>query len=326
MFKNYIKLAYRKLINNKIISLINIFGLSIAIGVSIAVYLFLNNSLTLDNFHKNGDRIFIVEYEVEKNGELETWGSTPMPLAAALANDFPQIEHAVRVNQKGSKVYLNDNIFNELIYFADPAYFDMFSFSLASGSAEILQQPDGIILSAKVAEKYFPKEDPIGQVLTIVFDNQIKKELTVRGIAASFPENTGFKFGILAGFPLLQSLEKEKLNDWSTYTTGTFVQVQKATDVAILNENMDKYVALHNASNESIAIQSFVFDNLKTPNAKAHEVNNRPALAPQPLVIISFSMIALIMMALSCFNYINIALGFVGRRLKEIGVRKAIGG
>jgi len=325
MFKSYFKLAYRKIANNRSISAINIFGLSIAIGVCISVFLYLNNHLTMDNFHENGDRIFMVEYEVETNGEIETWGSTPMPLAAALANDFPQIEHVVRVETKGSKVYLTDNIFNDRVFFADPDYFDMFSFSLVSGSSEILQQPDGIILSAAVAKKYFQKENPIGKALTIVFDNQIKKVLTVKGVAAPFPENTGFKFGILAGFSLLQSIEKEKLNDWSTYT-GTFVQVQKATDIAILAENMDKYVALHNASNESIAIRSFVFDNLKNPNAKAHEVHNRPALALNPLSIILFAIIALLMMALSCFNYINISLGFASKRLKEIGVRKAIGG
>lgn len=326
MFQSYFKLAYRKIIHNKGISAINIFGLTIAVGVCIAVFLYLNNHWTMDNFHENGKRIYMVEYEVNNGGEIETFGSTPMPLATALANDFPQIEHTVRVDMKGSKVYLADDIFQEVIYFADPSYFEMFSFSLASGSPNILQQPDGIILSAGVAEKYFPKENPVGEVLTIVFDNQIKKELTVQGIAAPFPENTGFKFGILAGFPLLQNLEKEKLSDWSTYTSGTFIQVQEGTDITVLTENMKKYVALHNASNELMPIQSFVFDNLRHPNPKAHEVINRPARATQPILFIIFSMIAILMMALSCFNYINISLGFAGKRLKEIGVRKAIGG
>lgn len=326
MFKNYFKLAYRKLWNNKSISIINIFGLSVAIGVGIAVFLFLNNNWTMDNFHENGDRIFMVEYEAETNGKIETYGRTPMPLAVALANDFPQIEHAVRVATKGGKVYLADNIFEEAVYFADPNYFDMFSFSLTDGSAEILNQPDGIILSAAVAAKYFPEEDPIGETLTIVFDNQIKKVLTVKGVAAPFPENTGFKFGILAGFSVLQNLEKEKINDWSTYTRGTFVQLQKDADIGVLEEHMDKYIALHNAANERLPIQSFVFDNLRNPNAKAHEVIDRPARVTQPLVFFLYTTIALLMMALSCFNYINISLGFAGKRLKEIGVRKAIGG
>jgi len=326
MYKSYLKLAYRKLRKDKVISAINIFGLSMAIGVCIAVYLFLNNHWTMDNFHENGERIFMVEHTIENDGKVETFGSAPMPIAAALANDFPQIEHAVRIETKGGKVYLADHVFNEAVYFADSDYFKLFNFPLTLGSPEILQQPDGIILSAAVAAKYFQAEDPIGQALTIVFDNQIKKVLTVKGVAAPFPGNTGFKFGILAGFPVLQSFEKEKINDWSTYTQGTFVQLQKATDISVLAENMGKYVTLHNAVNEAFPIQSFVFDNLRNPNPKAHEVINRPARVPQPSELIMFTMIALMMMALSCFNYINISLGFVGKRLKEIGVRKAIGG
>jgi len=326
MFKSYIKLAYRKIRNNKSISAINIFGLSMAIGVCIVVYLFLNNHWTKDNFHENGDRIFMVEHTIENDGEIETFGSVPMPLATALANDFPQIEHAVRVETKGSKVYFADHIFNEAVYFADPDYFEVFNFPLAVGTPEILQQPNSVILSAAVAEKYFPNDVPIGKALTIVFDNQIKKVFTVEGVAAPFPDNTGFNFGILAGFSVLQSIEKEKINDWSTYTQGTFVQVQKVTDIPALAENMNKYVSLHNAVNESFPIQSFVFDNLRNPNPQAYEVINRPVHVAHPSELILFTMIALMMMALSCFNYINISLGFVGKRLKEIGVRKAIGG
>ncbi|MEM1119228.1 MAG: ABC transporter permease [Bacteroidota bacterium] len=326
MYKSYFKIAYRKIVNNKAISAINIFGLTIAIGVSIAVFLFLHNHLTMDNFHENGDRIFIVEYEMDNGGTPEVWGSTPMPLAAALADDFPQIEHAVKVANKGGKVYQGENIFNEQVTFADPNYFDMFSFPLTSGKPEILRQPDGIIISTAVAEKYFPNENPIGQVLTVVFDNETKKGLTVLGVAAPFPENTGFKFGILAGFPLWTSLEKQPLNDWTTHTRGTFIQLRNPADISVIADNMDKYVRLHNAANESITIESFVFDNLKNPHANAHEVNYRPTRAGEPIVVFSFTLIGLLMMILSCFNYINISLGFVGKRLKEIGVRKAIGG
>ena len=83
MLQNYFKLAYRNLWNNKSIALINIFGLSIAIATSIAVFLFLQNNWTLDNFHENGDRIYIAEYVVDNNGEEQIWGNTPIPLAEA---------------------------------------------------------------------------------------------------------------------------------------------------------------------------------------------------------------------------------------------------
>ncbi|MCB0547160.1 MAG: ABC transporter permease [Phaeodactylibacter sp.] len=326
MIRNYLKLAYRNLMANKMVSAINILGLSIATGCSIVVFLFLQNYWTMDNFHLNGERIFMVEYTVDKSGREQTWGTSPMPLGPVLATDFPQVEEVVRVEMQGCKVYLGENAFEELAYFADPGYFDMFTFPLKSGSPEVINEPDAVILSASVADKYFNGEEAIGQELTIVFENQVRKVLTVGAVAEEFPENTGFRFGLLTGFNTLKSIGKEGLTDWASHVQSTFVMVRQPEDIDILEERMDKYVALHNAANQMLSIQSFRFDNLRHPNPGAHDVINRPAEAAHPIVTLMFSLMALLMMALSCFNYVNISLGFVGKRLKEIGVRKAIGG
>lgn len=326
MLKSYFKLAYRNLLRNKAVTFINIFGLSIAIATGITVFLFLQNYWTMDNFHENGDHIFIAEYTVENEDETQVWGNTPIPLGAALANDFPQIEKTVRFDLWGSKVYLEDKVFEELVYFADPSYFDMFTFPLTKGTASVLNEPDAIIISAKLAEKYFKDEDAIGKGLTIVFENQVKKVFTIKGVAAPFSENTGFRFDIITGFSTLTSIEKTDLSDWSRHISGTFIQLKETATIEDIAANMDKYVALKNAANADLQIKSFVFDNLKNPNPKAYDVNRRPAEAAHPIVSMIFGLIAFLMMALSCFNYINIALGFAGKRLKEIGIRKAIGG
>lgn len=326
MFLNYIKLAYRNLLAHKWVSAINIFGLSIAIGCSITVFLFLHNHWTLDNFHVHGDRIFMVEYRVDKNGEEQIWGTSPMPLGPALANDFPQVEHAVRVDAASCKVYREDHVFDERICFVDTGFFGMFSFPLKSGSPEALADPNAVILSAELAEKYFKGEDAMGKAITLVFANQAQRVFTVRGVAEPFPENTGFQFEVLAGFSTLGSIRPDRLTDWGAETQGTFVQLRQASDVDILAQKMGKYAALYNAANPELPIKSFVFDNLRHPNPGAYDVYQRPAEAAHPLVTLIFSLMAVLMMALSCFNYINISLGFVGKRLKEIGVRKAIGG
>jgi len=114
------------------------------------------------------------------------------------------------------------------------------------------------------------------------------------------------------------------LKNW--FILPTFIQLQEKATIETVATNMDKYISLQNAANDDLTIKSFVFDNLKNPNPKAYEVYSRPAYATHPIETIVFSLMALLMMALSCFNYINIALGFAGKRLKEIGVRKAIGG
>ena len=326
MFKNHFKLAYRNLLSSKLVSAINIFGLSIAIACSITVFLFLHNHWTLDNFHINGDRIYIAEYVIENAGQDQVWGTSPMPLGPALASDFPEVERTVRIELQGAKVYLEDQLFEELVCFADTGYFDMFTFPLRSGSPQALNEPNAVILSAAIAEKFFGAEEAIGKDIIIVFAEQERKVFTVKGVAEPFPENTGFYFDILTGFSTLSSLDPESPFDWATYTRGTFVQLRQEKDVDILAAKMAKYVELHNAAREEPQIKSFIFDNLRHPNPDAYNVHGRPAEAAHPLLFIMFSLMALLMMALSCLNYINISLGFVGKRLKEIGVRKVIGG
>ena len=326
MFQNYFKLAYRNLLSNKLVSGINIVGLSIAIGCCIVVYLFLNNYFSMDDFHANADRIFIVEYVVEKNGTNEVWGRTPMPLGPALADDFPQVERAVRTELTGVKVYSGEQAFDELLYFADPGYFDMFTFPLAEGSPAGLDGPDGVILSYEAAQKFFPEETAMGKTITVSFGGQQKKALTVKGVAEPFPNNTGFRFDLLMGFNAGVPLNLTELDNWAAMTRATFVQLKPNTAAADLEKGMAKFVARHNAANPDLKIKSFVLDNLKNPNPGAYNVINRPAESAHPMVPVAFGGVALLLFALSCFNYINISLGQSANRLKEIGVRKVVGG
>ncbi len=326
MFQNYFKLAYRNLVANKLVSGINIVGLSIAIGCCLVVYLFLKSYYSLDDFHANADRIFMVEYVVEKDGMKEVYGHSPMPLGPALASNFPQVERAVRTQLTGVKVYAGERNFEELLYFADPGYFDMFTFPLAEGSPAGMNEPDGVILSHEAAQKFFPNESALGQAITVSFEGKTKKALTVKGVAAPFPNNTGLRFDLLMGFAAGVPLQLTEPDNWAAMTRATYVQLKPNTAAADLEKGMAKYVAQHNAANPDLAIHSFVLDNLKNPNNGAYNVINRPTEAVHPMVPVVFGGVALLLFALSCFNYINISLGQSARRLKEIGVRKAVGG
>ncbi|MEM6700170.1 MAG: FtsX-like permease family protein, partial [Bacteroidota bacterium] len=148
----------------------------------------------------------------------------------------------------------------------------------------------------------------------------------IGGVAAPFPENAGLKFGIMAGMNAYNSISKASMNDWSNHTSGTFIQLQDAASTNLIAANMDRYVSIQNEANKNLKVQSFVLDNLVRPNPKAHEIIDRPSSVTHPLVIFFAAILAPLMMALSCFNYINIALGVAGKRLTEIGIRKAIGG
>ena len=327
MISTYFRLAWRNLLANKIVSLINIFGLSIAVACCITVFLFLQNYWTLDSFHEHGERIFMVEYVTETNDEIQTWGDAPAPIASALAADFPQVERVVRMQREGVKLFNKENVFEEVLVYADTGFFAMFTFPLQYGNPAALADPNAIILSASMSKKYFGEEMPIGRTLILVTDDQERKQFTVQGVAAPFPNNTGFAFNLLTGYHTVH--QTLKTQDWKTRTNGgVFVQLRPrlaGQDAAALVTQMARYLAPFNANNPEANVKSFALDNLRDPAPGAYDVMRRPAEAPHPALTIMFSLIALTMMALSCFNYVNISLGGVSRRLKEIGIRKVMG-
>lgn len=206
MLKNYFKLAYRSLLKNKLVASINILGLSVAVAAAITTFLYLQNEWSRDHFHENGERIFMLEYAVDYNEETQIVGNVPMPLGQALANDFPQVEQFARIDNWSSSVYVEDQVFYESVSFVDPSFFDLFSFPLDKGTPQVLNTPDAVIISAKLAEKYFQDQDPIDQALTIVFSNKEKRIFTIKGVAAPFPDNAGLRFSIAAGMNAYTSM------------------------------------------------------------------------------------------------------------------------
>lgn len=324
MLTNYFRLAWRHLQANKIVSFINMFGLSIAIACSITVFLFLQNYQALDDFHEHGERIFMVEYVTEENGEPQAWGNPPAPIAEAMQADIPQVERTVRIQYEGVRIFQQENVFNELLTYADSGFFDMFTFPLQYGDPAALTDPSAIILSAEMAKKYFPDEIPIGRTITLVTGNLERKQFIVQGVAKPFPNNTGFYFQFLTGYHVVH--ERLKSAGWDSRSRGIFVQLHQPEDAKAVSTQIQRYLPIFNANNPETPISAFVLDNLRHPAPKAYNVINRPAEVLHPALTLVFSLIALAMMALSCFNYVNISLGAASRRLKEIGVRKVLGG
>lgn len=324
MLKTYFILAYRNLVANRTTSLINVVGLSIALACAITVFLILKNFWTLDSFHTNGDRIYMVEYTREVNNETEVYGDAPAPIAEALQTDFPQVKQTVRVQREGVQVMTKESVVEELMTYADTNFFGLFTFPLKYGSPAALADPAAIILSSEMADKYFPGQIPVGQPFTVIMGNKEHRQFVVGGVAEKFPNNIGFAFDLLTGYHSVHDLLKKQ--DWTTHISGVFVEVRDKRSVETLASQLGRYVALYNSKNSAEPIKSFVFDNLRNPAPKAYDVRRRPTEANHPMATLIFSAIALLMMGISCFNYVNISLGAVTQRLKEIGVRKVMGG
>ncbi len=325
MLSNYFILAYRHLVANKLTSLINIFGLSIAVACCITVFLVLKNFWTLDDFHSKGDRIYMLEYSKTENDQTRNYGDAPALMAEVLERDLPQVKRCVRMDRDGITVFHKNTLIDELMTFVDADFFETFDFPLQYGSAnDILKDPNALILSQKMADKYFPGQMAIGKTLNLLLSNREQKQFTVRGVASEFPDNTGFKFEFLCSYlPIYANLKNQ---DWTSHVSAVFVELNVSKNEKLVQKQLSNYLGVYNKSNPASPIQSFQLDNLRNPSPTAHEVSRRPAEANHPMISIIFGGMALMMMGLSCFNYINISLGSVNRRLKEIGIRKVIGG
>lgn len=324
MLKNYWRSAYRSLLRNRVPSVINIVGLSIALASCITVYLFLQVYYSLDTFHAQAERIFMVEHVAATDGEPQTWGTAPLPLGPALAADLPQVDRAVRLDWATGDVRTAEASFEERVGFADAGFFDVFSFPLTAGTPAALDAPGAVILSARAAARYFDTTEALGRTLSIAVGEAPARVYTVAGVAAPFPNNAGLRFDVL--LPFADRPASARPDDWSARVSATFLLLRAPGDLAQVTAQMDGYVARTNAATPEAPVARFVFENLADPAPGAHKVLRRPTEAPHPAFSLLMIGLAAFMMALSCFNYVNITLGSAARRIPEVGVRKVLGG
>ncbi|MFT5142498.1 MAG: putative ABC transport system permease protein [Rhodothermales bacterium] len=323
MLMNYLTLAVRHFRKQRVASTINVFGLSVAVACCITVFLFLNGYMNMNAEHVNGDRTYLIEQVMDRDGAQEVYGQSPMPLGPALVEDLAAVEQSVRVSGKGAVVYVDDKPFEEWVMFVEPAFMDMFSFPMASGSASALLDPDQVILGEKEAKRLFGNEPAVGRELSIVLTNGRNISATVAAVAERFATSAGVRFTMLMN---LDRIADETYGDWKADAGATFVMLQPGASRDEVDSALVRYVAVHNAGDAENPVEAFRLDNIQDPNPKAWDVRNRIIDAPNPVFILMLLAIPLFMLALSCFNYINISLGAAGRRLREIGIRKVVGG
>ena len=326
MLTSYLRLAYRNLLKNKTSTAINVLGLSIAVACSIVIYLFLQLNLNMDSFHDNASNTFLIGNTVVKNGNQYISDRAPMPLGAALANDLPQIKQVVRIENGGQiTVQLDGLVFKEPLWFADKGFFDLFTFPLANGNPSLLSDKDAIFLSTSAARRFFGNDEAVGKSLTIKFTEDDVRVFTVRGVAEPFPPNASFSFNLLVNFALGPEVGGDEVDDWRSNTLATFIQLNSPADLPIIQAQMDRYKDLQNDANDVWPISDFTFTNLLAVSRNAHKASTSISQGVNPTTLIVFPIIALFLLALSSFNYMNISLSQSTHRLREIGVRKVMG-
>lgn len=325
LFSNYMRVARRNLIKNRGSSFVNIVGLSIAVGMILTAFLFIEKQFTMDGFHEHADSIYLVENIIQQGSNTHVRGNTPAPLGPAIRADNPHVNRVVRINTGSPTFQKGEHTFGEYVFFVDSGFQDMFSFNLRLGNPDRELGPSEIILSHRTAIKYFGDESPIGQTIQVIYSAEETRDYTVIGVTEPFSSKASFSFDALLHWDQ-QSVYGADLEDWGTFVSSTFIEVRETDNVATVQSSLKEYVTRQNASATSWVVSEFLLDNLRNLSRHSQAVSGDISGGTHPASIIVLGVIALFMMLLACINYMNLSVATATRRLKEIGIRKAIGG
>lgn len=321
MIKHYLKIAWKNLTRNRLVSFINITGLIIGISAFILIMLYVNYEKSYDKFFANSERIYRVYMDYEEGGvfgpgDAQTYNLT----GPTLKEEFSEILEYVRFSQldKSSFIY-NDNILEVLNgHLVDPSYFDVFDYPLLLGDAKtVLQEPNSIVLTKKLADKIFGQENPLGKVIT-VYHYQQKAQLSVMGIIKDIPENTHMKTNFLVSFQTSENWHVcDNEPNWNNNSFFTYVLLDKNVDAKQFQQKVMQYKFEN--ENERHNIESLADIHLNSHKPYEAEENGSA-----DRVMFLFA-IALAIIIISWLNYVNLSTTKAMDRAKETGIRKVSG-
>ena len=211
MFLKDLKISIRQIFRQKLFSAINIFCLTMSLIATIFIWLWINDELSYDKFHKDADSIFRLEAELHFDDKTDIWGSTPQLLGKEIVNEFSQVTNFVTLHKKwGSLIkYKNEFAKTDFCYFSTDEISELFDIKLLLGeSLKNLNDPKSIFLSKKMSDKLFDDKNPIGEIITL----NNKQELIVKGVFENLPSNSHLDMECLVSLNLLTPS-----TDWGRY-------------------------------------------------------------------------------------------------------------
>ena len=306
MIKNILKVVLRNIKLNPGYSLINILGLSVGMAVCAAIFLWVQDEITFDKFHKNAVNIYRVVSKIEDN-----WiTSSPWAISEVLKKDFQEISRATRYTQYRRLIRYRDVQMDGDCALVDRDFFDIFTFPFVQGNPQTaFNTVNSAVITEDAALKYFTGDDPMGKVIKV--NNQF--DLTITGVIKKVPSNSSLQFECLINVSIIPA---DVLQSWAI-ETNAYVMLQDNADVNDLRAKMSGTTMKYDKR-----IKKAVLNDLE-PLTRLHLFSLQDS---DPVVYVyMFSAIAVFILILACINFINLTTARAGKRSKEIGVRKVTG-
>lgn len=327
MIKNYLKTAWRNLLNNKFYSAINITGLTVGLTVGLLVLLWVNDELSFDKFNTKVGRIYKVNAQIGTGSSQQVWGGVQGPVATFGLKEIPGIVNAVRLTNcynysffryKGQLITES----NDKLKFTDPSLFKVFDYKLLKGNPDNPFPTDNsIVVTESTAKKFFGNENPIGKVL--LADN--KDNFVVNGVVADFPGNSSIDCDILFSMNVRKNMYrktdfwKSLDSDWGNYYLDTYLLLQPGASTSVI---ADKLTRIHIKNQDGTKLSDGHY--LLQPLEKIHLYAPDGSSSAMQTVRV-FAIVAVLILLIAAINYINLSTARAMLRSKEVSVRKIIG-
>ena len=331
MITNNIKIAWRNIIKNPLYSFINISGLAIGLALCMLITLFVKDELSFDQLFTKKNEIYrLVVEEKTPEGEIRKFGQTGMVHGPAFKQQIPAFTNMVRYQQQHYPVKNNGDIKVQSAFLVDSTYFNMFDATFLDGNKyKALHDPQSLVITKKLAEKYFNTSSAVGRSLNINFEGEFQN-FTVTGVIENPPLNSSMQAEMLI------PIQKSKSNDnhWINFYINTFFEVPQGTNIANVEKQLASIFATDAREQIAEAAKEWNFKNqisfklqpfLDIHLSKDFKAANGLKESGNILFSYFLSGIALFILVIACINFINLAIARSVQRSKEVGVRKAVG-
>ncbi len=324
MFWNNLKIAFRVLMKQRFYAFINILGLTVGLACCLLMGLYIRQELTYDEYHENADDIYRVVFD--NYMEMGAYATLPLPIAPALKEDFPQIARCARIAPGFETIIKNgENRFFETTTFVDADLPQLFTMPFVAGNAQTaLVEPNQVILSESYAKKYFGDENPIGKTLEIGTSGSLNA--TVTGVFKDFPANSHIRFDLGLSFATFDKVYGTPTLWRQMPANYTYIQLSENADPQVFKSKLKDFARAHVSdelenweSDYQLNIQPVTDIHLRSHLQNEFEPNGRWS------TIYLLVCIALIVLLIAGFNYVNQATARFAKRAKEVGILKSIG-
>jgi putative ABC transport system permease protein len=316
MSKNYFAVTFRAIRHTSVYSLLNIAGLALGIASAALIFLWVEDELSFDYGYVKHDQLYSIRMDLDYSGKIETFFTVPGPMPDAIRGTVPGLVNNSRTRFDRELFGLNDKTSYERGLYADTSIFSMLQLDFVSGNAAGFSNPYSLVLSEKMARKYFGNANPVGKTLRM---NNIQ-DFVIIGVVRNAPDHVSITFNWIA--PVSTFLDRNKwLQRWGTYGISTMVELSPGTDVNGVNRRLTDILRPKDPLYAHADCQLFSMNDWHLRN---HFTNGQPDGGGITMVKL-LATIASIILFIACINFMNLATARAGQRAREVGVRKTLG-